>query len=197
MKTCKSYERAGKELHSRTAGLDETLDSLLRRHEGKARQYAYSLAGNSDEAMELVQQAGYKVLRHWKGYDPVRSFQSWYLTIVKNLFKDARRRSASVRMVSLDTVVGQDENLTLAEVLPDGEAGLLEDLERRETIKAARRSLLTLKEGSRAVLTLCDIEGMGYEDAARKLGLPTGTVRSRLSRARAAIRRNAALAQII
>ena len=197
MKTCKSYERAGKELNSRTAGLDVTLDLLLRRHEGEAREFAYRLAGNSEEAKELVQQAGYKVLRHWKTYDPMRSFQSWYLTIVKNLFRDARKRLSSGRYVSLDALTGHDEGLSIGEVLPDGELGLYEELERREMVKAARRSLRALKAGYRAVLTLCDIEGMGYEEAALKLGLPTGTVRSRLSRARATLRRNAELAQII
>lgn len=197
MKTCKSYEKAGKGLNSSTASLDGTLDSLLRRHEGHAKQFAYHLSGNSTEADELVQQAGYKVLRRWKNYDPVRSFESWYLTIVKNLFLDARRRLASRRVVSLDMPIARHEDLSLGDSLPDGEAGLFEQLEKRETAKAVRSSLLALKKSHRAVLSLCDNEGMPYEDVARKLGLPSGTVRSRLFRARAALRRSTALAQII
>lgn len=197
MKTCKSYERAGKGLNSRTAGLDGTLDSLLRRHQGHARQFAYSLSGNVDEADELVQQAGYKALRHWKSYDPMRSFESWYLTIVKNLFKDARKRALSRRFVSLDTPLDYEEDMSLVDSLPDREAGLFEQLERREAVKAVRKSLLDLKKSCRIVLTLCDIEGMRYDEVARKLGLPPGTVRSRLFRARAALRRNIELAQII
>lgn len=197
MKTCKSYGRAGKGLNDRTEGLDGQLDSLLRRHQGHARNFAYSLSGNFDEADELVQQAGCKALRHWKSYDPMRSFESWYLTIVKNLFKDARKRVMSGRFVSLDTPLDREEDMSLANSLPDGEAGPFEQLERREAVKAVRRSLLDLKKSYRTLLTLCDIEGMGYDEAARKLGLPPGTVRSRLSRARAALRRKIELAQII
>ena len=197
MKTCKSYEKAGKGLNDRTAGLDVTFDSLLRRHQGHARRFAYSLSGNLDEADELVQQAGYKALRHWKSYDPMRSFESWYLTIVKNLFKDARKRLLSGNFVSLDTPLGHGEDLSFADSLPDREVGLFEQLEKREAAEAVRRCLFALRQNYQAVLTLCDIEGMPYEDAAHKLGLPSGTVRSRLSRARAALRRNAALAEII
>lgn len=197
MKTCKSYERAGKGLNSRTAGSEAMIDDLLRRHEEQARDFAYSLAGNSEEAKELVQEASYKVLLNWHRYDPVGSFQSWYLTIVKNLFRDARRRVAGGRFLSLDAPVACSEDLSLSEVIADGEEGLLEQLENRETEKAARRALRALGKSHRAALTLCDIDGMRYEEAARKLGLPIGTLRSRLCRARAALRRQAELAEII
>jgi len=188
MKNCKNYVRDGKEIDGRTAGREETVGSLLLRHEERARKFAYRLSRNLNEAEELVQQAGYKVLRDWTSYDPMRSFQTWYLAIVKNLYKDARRRLSRWHVVPLDARMGLDEGSFL-DALPDPTTGLVEDLERREMAKAVRTSLLALKEGYRAVLTLCDMEGMPYKDAARKLGLPTGTVRSRLSRARAEFKR--------
>ncbi|MBI3552603.1 MAG: RNA polymerase sigma factor [Elusimicrobia bacterium] len=197
MKTCKSYERAGKGSNSRTAGSGDTLDTLLRSHEGEARQFAYELAGDSEEAKELVQAASYRVLRYWESYDPVRSFQSWYLTIVKNLFKDTRRRASRERMLSLDAPLNMDGSLSLGDTLGDGQVGIPEQMERREGVTAVRRTLKSLKKDYLAVVTLCDIEGMRYQDAARKLGLNVGTVRSRLCRARAALRRNVELAQII
>ena len=188
MKTCKSYERDGKGTNGRTAGREQTLDSLLRRHASQAHQFAYSLARNQEEAKELVQEASYHALRHWERYDPVGSFKNWYLTIVKNLFLDTRNRFARRRTVSLDQPLGGDEQNSLIEVLPDGEPGPLEGLERLEAIQAARQALAALGKHYQAVLTLCDLEGLRYEDAARKLGIPLGTVRSRLFRAREALR---------
>ncbi len=188
MKTCKSFARDGKGKGTRTEAARDTLDRLLRGNADKAYQFAYKLAGNEEEADELVQQASCQVLRNWEHYDPLQSFQSWYLTMVKRLFLDIRKSMSYRSMVSLSVKVGKKEGRELAEVLADGEPGPLEQLERSEQADAARQSLEALDEEQKAVLTLCDIEGMSYEDAGEKLGIPTGTVRSRLFRARAALR---------
>lgn len=189
MKTCKSYERDGKGDGAGTA----SLEWLLQRHEDHARQFAYSLAGNSDEAKELVQQASCRALKHWKRYDPLKSFQSWYLTIVRNLFLDGRL--AQNRAVSLDAPVRDDERGLLG-VLADGGIGVLEQLERQELAQAVRESLAALDTKYRAVVRLCDLERMPYVEAADKLGIPLGTLRSRLSRARAAMRRDPRLRRL-
>jgi RNA polymerase sigma-70 factor (ECF subfamily) len=190
MKTCKSFANDGKGNGRRKERSEGTLESLIRRYEGQAHQFAYCLAGNSEEAKELVQQASVQILRNWKRYDPLKSFQNWYLTIVKNLFLDALRRPSPRLTVSLDQPVGNDERESLADALADGKPGPLEQMERRELIEATRQSLDALNESHRAVLILCDIEGMRYEDAARRLRLPLGTMRSRLFRARAVLRRD-------
>jgi RNA polymerase sigma-70 factor (ECF subfamily) len=194
MKTCKSFARDGKEGNARTAGREGNLDDLLQRNAKLAYNFAYRLAGNVDEAEELVQQASYQVLRHWESYDPLQAFQTWYLTMVKRLFIDIRRSLVYHAAVPLTARVGKEDGRELAEVLADGEPGPLEQLERGEEVAAAQQSLARLNERHRAVLTLCDIECLSYEEAGEILGLPTGTVRSRLSRARAMLRRNAKLA---
>lgn len=194
MKTCKSYERAGKEPKAQTASRDEKLESLLRSHEAQARQFASGLARNPEEAKELVQAASVQVLRHWEKRDPLKSFSAWYLTIVRNLFLDGRR--AAKRNVSLDAPIEDQEAGGLLEILADGGLGILEQLERHEVTEAARKSLKALGKKYRTVVRLCDLEGMKYEDAARKLGIPLGTLRSRLSRARAMLRRDPRLRQL-
>ncbi len=188
MKTCKSYERDGKELKAQTASRDVKLESLLRSHEAQARQFASGLARNPEEAKELVQAASFQVLRHWEKRDPLKSFSAWYLTIVRNLFLDSRR--ASKRTVSLSKPIEGEEEGGLLEILADGGLGILEQMERQELAEAVRDSLNTLGAKYRAVVRLCDFEQMSYEDAARKLGIPVGTLRSRLCRARAALRRD-------
>ncbi len=193
MKTCKSYERAGKEAKSWTECRDAKLEGLLRSHQGQAQQFACKLAGNSDEARELVQAASYHVLRRWEKFDPVKSFGSWYLTIVRNLFVDRRR--VSKRMVSMDAP-GEGEQRGLMDVLPERGAGILEQLEREELAQAAHEAIRALTAKYQAVVRFCDLEGMRYEQAAQRLGVPVGTVRSRLWRARAALRRNPKLRRL-
>jgi RNA polymerase sigma-70 factor (ECF subfamily) len=166
------------------------LEILLRRYTSRALDYANSLAGNNEEAKELVQQASYQVLRNWERYDPLKSFQGWYLTMVKNLFLNARMAMSWRNRVSWDGSTGNSERLSLAEKVADGEPGPLEQLEHREQLEAARRAVNVLSDEHKAVLTSCDLEGASYEETARMLGIPTGTVRSRLFRARAMLRRD-------
>jgi RNA polymerase sigma-70 factor (ECF subfamily) len=193
MKTCKSYARDGKGNNERTADLEKNLDSLLRRNAGRAYKFARSLARSADEAEELIQRASYQVLRNWERYDPLQSFQGWYLTMVKRLFLDIRRSSAYRTTVPVSMKLDKVEDLDLSDVLADSEPGPLEQLERKEEADAARQALEALSEEQQAVLTLCDIEQMSYDAAARQLGLPAGTLRSRLFRARAALRRKVTL----
>ena len=150
MKTCKSFARDGKGKGARTEAARDTLDSLLRGIAGKAYQFAYKLAGNEDEAEELVQQASYQVLRSWEQYDPLQSFQSWYLTLLRRLFIDIRRSVSYRGKVSLSVKVGKKEGRELAEVLADGEPGPLEQLERAEMEDAARQVLALRRRASRA-----------------------------------------------
>lgn len=188
MKTCKSYERAGKELEADTASLEEKFGTLFQGIEAEARGFAWRLTGNSDDAGELVQEAARRALKRFGDYDPVRSFQSWYLTIVRNVFIDARR--GMKRMLCLDLPAGGDDDRTLMEVLPDGSMGVCEQLERVEASEAVAAAVEALSPKYRAVVRLCDLQGLGYEEAARRLGIRVGTVRSRLWRARAALRRD-------
>ena len=190
MKTCKSFASAGKGTDGRTEGMRESLGGLLRRHASQALNFAQSLTGNQADAEELVQQASFQALRNWKRYDPLKCFESWYLTMVKNLFIDTRRRLAWRHSVSLSESVGDDEGRCLAEIVADGEPGALEKMERRERIDATWQALAGLRGSYRTVLILCDVLGMSYEDTAKRLRLPLGTVRSRLFRARAALRRD-------
>jgi RNA polymerase sigma-70 factor (ECF subfamily) len=77
----------------------------------------------------------------------------------------------------------------VADALPDRrEPALIERLERQECVDGVRRAVAGLAPELRAVVSLIDIEGMGYDEAAQVLEWPPGTVRSRLFRARAVLR---------
>ncbi|MDD5656231.1 MAG: sigma-70 family RNA polymerase sigma factor, partial [Elusimicrobia bacterium] len=132
MKTCKSFARDGKGNDVRTAGREGRFERLLRRHARRAYQFAYRLAGNSEDARELVQEASYQALRYWERYEPLDAFLGWYLTMLKRLFLDSRKSAAFRLNVSLNLPGGQAAAGCLEEVLADGEPGPQEQLERQE-----------------------------------------------------------------
>lgn len=186
-KHCESKKRFGKEGMA-TAARNEILESFMRDSSGKAYAFAHSLAGNHEDARELVQEALYRVARTWDGYQHSKPLEAWFFVVLRNAFIDSRRRVERKSGVSLDRPLDGDDGGTLAELLPDRAESILARLEREESAKTVRRALKGMKKNLRAVLTLCDMQGERYDAIARSLGVSAGTVRSRIFRARQALR---------
>ncbi|MDE2142752.1 MAG: RNA polymerase sigma factor [Elusimicrobia bacterium] len=167
----------------------DDLERFVEEYGDHAYGFAFSLCGNEPDARELVQDAFVKIFDRAARFDDAQSLESWYMTVLKNLFLDGRRRWERKNGVSLDAPVGEESSLNVADcVADDRDVAMLERLERRESAAQVRRALGRLSPDARAILTLVDIEGRGYEEAAEALGCPLGTVRSRISRARDALR---------
>lgn len=165
-------------------------EEFVRGYGERAFQFAYRICGSADEARELVQAAFTRLWERWGEHDPARSLEAWFFRILRSVAVDAVRRRERRRSVSLDALVeGGDGEDTYADLVPGREDALLEALERRGRQEAVRRALAAVSVEHRAILVLCDVEGRTYEDIARALTVPLGTVRSRVSRARLAFRR--------
>lgn len=164
----------------------------------RAFRFAYRLTGNVEEAKEIVQESFYRVLRAWDTYDASRPMDAWYFRILKNVFLDARKCYDHRHVIALEAkpVTARESDLSYGDVLPDGEEGAFEAMERRESDELVRSTLEDLPYEFRAVLTLCDMEGMSYEEIARVMDVPLGTVRSRVSRARIRFRDGLARAEV-
>lgn len=178
------YEAAG-------ADLDEArsvLESFVEEYGEKAYQFAFRLSGNVEEAKDLVQEAFCRMMRNWDRYDPSQSLDAWFMSIMKNIHLDHRRRFESRNVVSLYGNGGEEDSGP-AGAVASGEEALLERLERGETASLVREALASLTPEHRDILTLCDVEGLTYDQIASVAGIPKGTVRSRVSRAREALRR--------
>lgn len=120
-----------------------------------------------------MQEACERAILRQHQFEPGTRLDSWMFRIIQNLWVDrqraGRRRGTTVDVAEADTVVGADgESATAAAV----------DLAR------VRRCIAQLPEDQRAVLLLVCVDGLSYRDAADGLGLPIGTVMSRLARAR-------------
>jgi RNA polymerase sigma factor (sigma-70 family) len=133
------------------------------------RRYARALTGEAWAADDLVQDTLERACAKWRLWSVGTDLRAWLFTIMHNVYLN------QVRAASPRATVDVDE---LAQELraPQAEPGLMLDLQ---------RCLLQLPQDQRAVLLLAALEDFSYDEIAKVLGIPAGTVMSRLSRARA------------
>ncbi|GAB2457032.1 RNA polymerase sigma factor SigE [Xylanimonas ulmi] len=161
-----------------------TWDAIVREHSARVYRLAYRLTGNRQDAEDLTQETFLRVFRSLSGYTP-GTFEGWLHRITTNLFLDSVRRAKRVRMDAMGDDAGQ---------FPDDDArGLPErGFEHAHLDNDVQAALDRLSPEFRAAVVLCDIEGLSYEEIAVTLGVKLGTVRSRIHRARAQLRRDLA-----
>ena len=145
----------------------------------RLRRFARGLAGNVDEADDLVQTACEKALSRLHQWRPSSRLDSWMYRIIRNTYLDELR----ARKTRQDHVLRVIEGETAVPVAVDGERLV----EGRMTLEAVRQGLSSLPEEQRSVVLLVSVEGCTYKEAAEVLGIPPGTVMSRLARGRLAL----------
>jgi RNA polymerase sigma-70 factor, ECF subfamily len=139
--------------------------------------FACWLTQDTTEAEDLVQETYAKALRGFSSFHAGTNFRAWMYRILRNSFLNSK--------TGLKTVVAfEEEEHEPAQDAPTPES-LLIDQANREMV---RQSLAELPLPFREILLLCEVEEMSYQEIADTLGIPAGTVMSRLSRARKALR---------
>lgn len=156
----------------------EHLDTLYRG--------ALRLTRDPDQAQDLVQDTYARALRYQASFKPGTNLRAWLFAIMRNLFWD-RFKGAQGHEVSLDKE--SDDDFGLYERLEDESAhpdlDVLDQIAAGEVVAAVDQ----LPPAYREVVMLVDVEGFAYKDAAEILGVPIGTVMSRLHRARRQLQR--------
>jgi|SRR5581483_3997768 len=140
--------------------------------------FARWLTENTAEAEDLVQETYVKALRGFSSFQPGTNFRAWMFRILRNSFLNSRSGLKATVPLS-----DEDEDL-MASDDPTPE-GLLVAQSDRQHVQAA---LQELPVPFREILLLCEVEEMSYEEMSQALAIPIGTVMSRLSRARKALR---------
>lgn len=135
--------------------------------------------GNVPRAEDLVQEAILKAYRSWDRFEPGTNCRAWLMTILRNTFiNEFRRQKARPASVDFEQVTERPASGALYEADPEGR------LFDRPLDDEIIRAIDELPEEFRVAVVLADIEGLSYQEMAELLGIPVGTVKSRLFRAR-------------
>ncbi|GBD08831.1 ECF RNA polymerase sigma factor SigE [Candidatus Thermoflexus japonica] len=164
----------------------EAFNALIRRYQDRLYHIAYRIMGDHDSAADALQEALIAAFRGIRGFRG-GSFLAWLTRIVTNACYDELRRRRRRPQASLEALFVVDQGPEAEMLLPPVE-GPEFYAERQELADWIHRAIQSLPEDQRVVLVLSDIEGYSYEEIAEILRVPLGTVKSRLSRARARVR---------
>ncbi len=160
-------------------------DELMARHETKIFNLCLWVTGDRDEAADATQDAFIRAYRHLKKFRGDCAFSSWMSRIAINVARDAlkKKRGRPRDFSSMEWQDGPefDPRDETARAAPD-------EVARHERQMAVRCALAKIPENYRTPLILFDLQGRSYEECADILQVPIGTIKSRLSRARAALR---------
>ena len=162
-------------------------EELLGRHFRSIYRVAYRLAGNADDAEDLMQEAVAEAFRAFDRYQPGTYFDRWVYRIMQRTHIDWIRRRGRRPEVSYDAPAGMDGDPLLTR-LGDAQADPQRLTEAHELDGPIQAALDRLPPEFRTVVVLADIEGLSYDEIAAAAACPVGTVRSRLHRAREALR---------
>jgi RNA polymerase sigma-70 factor (ECF subfamily) len=145
-------------------------------------RYALSLTRDRSEAEDLTQETFLRAFRHWNQYTPGTNARAWLFTICRNLFRRRRERQAREEPTDAAELEGLAAAASQASATaPDAGEGFLDAPELGDVM---RKELDNLPEEFREVVILSDLQDQSYADIAAVLGVPLGTVKSRLFRAR-------------
>ena len=181
-----------KELIERFKNGDESaFEELVRDYAPKAFQIAFGLIGNTPDAEEVAQDAFIKVHKNLEKFRGDSAFSTWFYRIITNLSRNKyhwnRRRGRDVnRSISEKNPHNEDSGVDYE--IPDSAMKPDRLLERRETESTLMEQIEKLPEKLREVIILRHIEEMSYSEIADLLGCELGTVKSRLARAREALK---------
>lgn len=195
---------------SKSSAASAEFERLLQRSYSRAYSAAYRMMGNATDAEDLTQEAFMRVWAAFDRYDRSRPFEGWLFRIISNLAIDRWRRHAGLPICSLDAEgtggrlssgrpAGRGSNgfregrgAPLSACLADDRPSAMPEQSylRNETGRRVRRALSALPGDYRKAVVLADVQGYSYEEIARHVGCPVGTIRSRLHRGRQLLRQN-------
>jgi RNA polymerase sigma-70 factor (ECF subfamily) len=158
-------------------------DLIVRQYWRKVFNVAYKFVGKHDEAEDLTQDIFLKIFRSLDSFDSRANFQTWLISVSRNLCIDHYRSVRKER----ETI---DRGVDAAELSPRStDAGPMAALEHRDRVVLLRQALAALPETLRTAVLLRDIQELSYQEIADKLRLPEGTVKSRINRGRTELAR--------
>jgi len=158
-------------------------DSIVKQYWRKVFNVAYKFVGKHDEAEDLAQDIFLKIFKSLDTFDRRANFQTWLISVSRNLCID-HYRSVRKERETIDRDVDANELAPAAK-----EPGPIAALEQADRVALLRKALAALPETLRTAVLMRDIQELSYQEIADKLRLPEGTVKSRINRGRTELAR--------
>ena len=166
-------------------GSREAFNELFSRYQSQVINIAYGMLSDREDAYDAAQEVFVKVYKSINSFGEQSSFTTWLYRITANTCSDfLRKRQRSANVVSMSTYTEENKEFDIEDENASVESGI--ELSERQA--AVRKAISELKEEHRLIITMCDLQGMSYDEIAAVLKLPPGTVKSRINRARNALR---------
>jgi RNA polymerase sigma-70 factor (ECF subfamily) len=178
------------ELIRRARGGDrDAFGMLVERHQDRIYNAVLRIVGNTAAAEDVTQKVFVNAFLRIREFTGGSLFTTWLYRIAHNEAISNLRYEGRRRAVSLDRTSSDEEEPSLPEP-PDMNADPAAAAERQEDVEMLHRALARLDPEDRSILVLREMEGLSYEEIASAMSIPIGTVRSRLYRAREALRKS-------
>jgi len=160
---------------------------LMAIHGVLAMRPSVQILRSEDTAEDAMQDAMLKVWRalpaYWEG-----NFRSWFLRIVTNTCYDHLKRQQRQPTLSLDELIESSPYGDGGDILDADTPDMLASVIQQEGVEMILTQIDTLPAWGRTAMVLVDVDGLAYDEAAQALGVPIGTIKSRVSRGRATLR---------
>src|SRR5499433_692069 len=165
------------------AGDQLAWEQIVRQNWRKVFNVAYKFVGKHDEAEDLTQDIFLKIFKSLDTFDRRANFQTWLISISRNLCIDHYRSVRKER----ETI---DRDVDAADLAPaTAEPGPVAALEQRDRVALLKQALSALPDTLRTAVLMRDIQELSYQEIADRLRLPEGTVKSRINRGRTELAR--------
>jgi len=171
------------------SGNERAFEQLVSIYECDVYNMAMYMTKNRDDALDISQEVFVKLWQSLRGFRGECSIKSYIMKLTKNASLDLMRKKSRRQSASL--TVENDKGEEVEMDIPDSswEANPEEAYLRAERIQKVRAGIMKLDEEQRQIIIMRDMNGMSYVDIAEALGINEGTVKSRLNRARSALKK--------
>ena len=168
-------------------GDQDAFGQLVLAHQNKVFTLCVHMMGSREEAEDMAQEAFLKAWRSLDGFHGESSFATWMHRLTTNLCLDHLRKQT--RRQNISVAVSLDDEETVFSEPADPGSDPQQKLEKRERQRAVEKALGELPEHHRRALVMREVSGLSYQEIADALDLDPGTVKSRIARARTALRK--------
>ena len=162
----------------------DAFSELMTLYQNKVYSFSLHLTGNHEDAQDLAQEGFIRIYRALPGFRGQSAFTTWAYRIVVNLWSNEIRKRKKHPTVPLDTPVKTGEGEEVHRTISDLSHSPEEELEAKEEKALVWQALNLLSEDQRTVIVLREMYGYSYDEIAASLNCSSGTIKSRLNRAR-------------